>query len=54
MISLKKKIDRRPDFKAKCIETINQYIKDGNATKLASAKRNDSFHNKVNHIQATK
>ena len=34
MISLEKKFDRQADLKMKYVETINQYIKDGHATKF--------------------
>ena len=50
MISLEKKFDRQPDFKMKYVETINQYIKDGRATKIDINERNDNFNNKVNYI----
>ena len=50
MISLEKKFDRQPDFKMKYVETINQYIKDGCATKIDINERNDNFNNKVNYI----
>ena len=33
-ISLEKKFDRQPDLKMKYVQTINQYIKDGHATKI--------------------
>ena len=50
MISLEKKFDRQPDLKIKYVETINQYIKDGHATKISINKRNDNFNNKINYI----
>ena len=42
IISLEKKFDRQPGFKMKYVETINQYIKDGHATKIDINERNDS------------
>ena len=50
MISSEKKFDRQPDLKMKHVETTNQYIKDGHATKIDINKRNDNFNNKVNYI----
>ena len=50
MISLEKKFDRQPDLKMKHVETTNQYIKDGHATKIDINKRTDNFNNKVNYI----
>ena len=50
MISLEQKFDRQPDLKMKYVETINQYIRDGHATKIDINKRNDNFNNKVNYI----
>ena len=37
----------------KYVETINQYIKDGYATKININKRNDNFNNKVPHHAVT-
>ena len=50
MISLQKKFDRQVDLKMKYIQTINQYIKDGHATKIDINKRNDNFNNKINYV----
>ena len=43
-------IDKQPDLKMKYVETINQCIKDGHATKININKRNDKFNNKLNYI----
>ena len=50
MISLEKKLDRQPDLKMKYVKTINQYIKDGHATKINMNKRNDNFNNKIIYV----
>ena len=50
MISLQKKFDRQVDLKMKYIQTINQYIKDGHATKIDINKRNDNFNNKISYV----
>ena len=48
MISLERKLDRHSEAKMKYVETINQYIKDGQASKIDINKSNNIF--KIKYI----